>query len=595
MFLVRWYKYREKSITRWSLLLVVALSITGNLKAEVTTVEEFDQQLLERGVAWKGRIVPSFYVGFAPRVENHQNILFQVARGNQARLTAILDEQAVLTYLYQLKKRYDVYHRLMGSKFRPVHQNQLQLFYNIIESDRYNILGTIEQFEAGQLTRQQLYSRSLQIMKELNRWRIFQQDFDLNKIFVSWEQRVEHFISISGLSHGATIEDTLTALEQNPQDSMVLVNEIMRGRIITTALSRAQQESLAELLWRKVNGELGRDSYLALVQQLFKQLADGLYNFRAVVDGKLVNALRCDQTEQCRLSYPEFNGIYPVGSLRGTTTDRLGNKINRFATYGYRHFVGSTRSGIDRIRGKKYYGWIPKMDYEKIGNGIHNPAVITKLRERKHRWLHQKLGIPTEFDTLWAVSRGRVSHGCIRMAAGHIWEVRHIFPAESEATTKLRWLGSDSRDYDVFDIDGDGKDEVMGVDYLIGYSFKDRVGTGLIGASFDRQLFYRSLYGENGQVYLDQSSGRYMVNRPFISYFLPPKGEEKVRPFSRQVAEDLPLYQQPYEKDKIQFFLTRRGGRPSASWIRGLGRIVGCGPFQEEFPTCYEARFDRNF
>lgn len=66
------------------------------------------------------------------------------------------------------------------------------------------------------------------------------------------------------------------------------------------------------------------------------------------------------------------------------------------------------------------------------------------------------------------------------------------------------------------------------------------------------------------------------------------------------------LYEQPYEKDKVQIYR-----RPSAfqeqlsikdntkstgkQMVRVLGRVSACGPFKSEWSYCYEDEFDDEF
>jgi len=77
------------------------------------TIDDYNKSLATFGIPFVERYPASFYTGFAPRVEEPQRLHFRVGRGNQVRLTAVLDEYTVLTYLYYLKKRYNQYFGLL--------------------------------------------------------------------------------------------------------------------------------------------------------------------------------------------------------------------------------------------------------------------------------------------------------------------------------------------------------------------------------------------------------------------------------------------------------------------------------------------------
>src|SRR5690606_10367752 len=110
-------------------------------------------------------------------------------------------------------------------------------------------------------------------------------------------------------------------------------------------------------------------------------------------------------------------------------------------------------------------------------------------------------GIPSDHATFWAVKRGGVSSGCLRLPLGHVWEMRHIFPVQNEKMVQVHFFGNDPRDFDVYDIDGDGDLELMGVEYLISYGLQGtgglakREGANLEIGAEGKLSFYHSLYG----------------------------------------------------------------------------------------------------
>src|SRR5690606_25298816 len=100
------------------------------------------------GVAWKsgsGAVngyFPSFYTGFALRSQSPERIHVRVSRGNQTRVSVILDDRNLIDYLYDLKKRYEFYNSVKDRMVRmaPLATPQLDYFNQILESPEYRIL-----------------------------------------------------------------------------------------------------------------------------------------------------------------------------------------------------------------------------------------------------------------------------------------------------------------------------------------------------------------------------------------------------------------------------------------------------------------------
>src|SRR5690606_5245346 len=106
---------------------------------------------------------------------------------------------------------------------------------------------------------------------------------------------------------------------------------------------------------------------------------------------------------------------------------------------GLWQFVSRRNIAVDNIRDEQYYGWIPKMDYQVIGNGFHNPAVRFANVAKD---VKVAMGIQPDHTTFWSVKRGGVSSGCLRLAAGHAWELRHIFPVEDAKMAQVHFFGN---------------------------------------------------------------------------------------------------------------------------------------------------------
>jgi len=148
------------------------------------------------------------------------------------------------------------------------------------------------------------------------------------------------------------------------------------------------------------------------------------------------------------------------------------------------------------------------------------------------------------YPHLWLLSRGPMSHGCTHVNAGHISELRQLFPSSEESLREVVTYRNKSNHFDVFDIDGDGTPEVMGVKYFYAYSLNGKKPYKM-RAPTDRKGFYQWLYKE-GYRYDDQS--RVIFDEVSTSKFVGNKAEEGKT--YRQIA----LYEADYSPERIQFF-----------------------------------------
>src|SRR5262245_5311042 len=145
---------------------------------------------------------------------------------------------------------------------------------------------------------------------------------------------------------------------------------------------------------------------------------------------------------------------------------------------------------------------------------------------------------------LWLLSRGPMSHGCTHVNTGHIAELRQLLPPETERLYEVDVYYNQSQLYDVFDIDGDGTPEVMGVRYWVAYSLRDKTPDAL-RAPIDRHGYYEWLYA--GELQYDAQDrgvlqgirdGQF-VDRTAVA------GHEYGR---------LMLYEAAYEPERVQFY-----------------------------------------
>src|SRR5262245_48412789 len=59
---------------------------------------------------------PSFYAGFAPRIQDPQGFHIRLARGNQVRVTVVLGDKELDAYLDDLVLRRKIYQELIDTK-----------------------------------------------------------------------------------------------------------------------------------------------------------------------------------------------------------------------------------------------------------------------------------------------------------------------------------------------------------------------------------------------------------------------------------------------------------------------------------------------
>ena len=174
---------------------------------------------------------------------------------------------------------------------------------------------------------------------------------------------------------------------------------------------------------------------------------------------------------------------------------------------------------------------------------------------------------------------------------------------------KLFYFGNASQDYDLFDIDGNGKPEIVGVKYFLAYAIAAdsgegyREGAGLIESSLNRDKFYSFLYGKNQ---FRTEGDKYIFINPYISQFVKAKDSDiRGKAFSLKINGEFELYEQDYEKDKMQFFAmsdkqTKSLGESSdhtslgKQLVRIFGRATSCGPLKDD-SACYEDKFKAEF
>lgn len=570
-----------------SLLLVMSLSAAA-APGPMTSIEEYNRAIPFWGVSWApganavNGYYPSFYTGFAMRSQSPERIHIRLSRGNQVRVSVILDPTTVNDYMFDLVKRNAFYKKMANrtlnlSPAKAVLLPQLSYYSAIVESPKYGISSAVAQSKSGGLSGEALYAKGLATLKALNPGRVFSLRIDLKKEFAKWKTDMQQ----PGVASG---------INSNPKAVVEAINSLVFGRINYT--DKPTAEVMAKLLTAvsAAANNASEAEFIAAAFDLFKTTTGSKYAIKVLnSQGQFEDALKCSAAN-CTLTYPEFTAIYPIGSAQAYTKDEFGNKINDFTTPGLWNFLayGGGRD-VDNIRNEPFYGWAPKMDYQNIGNGFHNPAVRFFSPPSS---LKQMLGISPSHNSLWAVKRGGVSHGCSRVPTGHIWEMRQILPVENQDMTKVFYFGHNSNDFDLYDIDGDGQLEVMGVQYYISYGLQgadstgQREGTGFEVNGNKKLDFYTDLYGARNV--FSVSGTKFLFLNPGVSL---PSYLDKSRAGVQtriKMEGQYPLYEAAYEQEKIQFYALPGMNKQV---IRLMGRVRGCAPSTDK-KACGEAAFD---
>jgi hypothetical protein len=122
------------------------------------------------------RIDPSFYTGFAPRCQDPERIHIHLGRGNQIRVTVVLSNEIIDSYLPDLAKRYRTYEKLIQKGIIRLTQNMAYEKFSRIIS-REHILKLAE--EKGSMDSAKYRQISLSMLEKLNPGKIFHIKIDL--------------------------------------------------------------------------------------------------------------------------------------------------------------------------------------------------------------------------------------------------------------------------------------------------------------------------------------------------------------------------------------------------------------------------------
>jgi hypothetical protein len=503
------------------LVVSLALARSGAFAALDATDTTWDGSAPPQGVYFYW-YEPSFYTGFAPRTQDPERLHLRLSRGNQVRVTVVLGDPEVDAYLDDLVARRQTVQELIDAKVIELTTNRAyERFVTALEQ-----AGVAEAAKSRAAIGADAYrQKSIDVMTTLNPERVFRIKIPVDGLVAAWHAQLAG-LSAGDLASKAAQLDTANAVLPGRVNLYQLTPELTSALLHAADLARSGPADAAAF----------RDSALAFLASA----TGGRYPVR---DGS-VEAV-------------EFTAIYPAGTIDATTTYK-GERLPEFGVTGVwpliRRSNGRGITGmVDYLSPNPGYGFISMLPYQYAGgieyNAFHNAGVRCGLGDTPflpsawRKVMGERDG-KKAYQNLWIISRGPTSHGCTRLASGHMNELRQIVPSESSVLERVANFRSLPQCYDVFDIRGSGTPAVMGVQYYLAYKNRDHTPIRSYVTN-RREPFYHWLYGDNatlggvGQIRLEQV--------PTCRFALK-KAEEA------QTLTDVPLYEAQYAPEQMQFY-----------------------------------------
>lgn len=533
---------------------MTALKITSKLLATLVLAAlimagQSSLAAAKSGVKWDGSFdapgiwfywyEPSFYTGYAPKTQDPSRVHMQLSRGNQNRFTLVLGATEIDAYLQDLQGRRDMISTL-------VDQGIIELTTNL-SYDRYaaklDELGVADALAArAEVSEDEFRAKTIEIMSALNPGRIFKISMPLDGVLAKWHDQISN----------ADLSDKISRLD--------VANALLPGRINAYELSDEVNAALDRAVAAK--GDSTSAGFVEAATEFLTVATNGHYS---VVNGA-IEAL-------------EFTAIYPVGTAQATRKTKYGT-LPDFGVTGVWPLVerknGRGITGmVDYLSSNPGYGFIPMIAYQPAGgiyyNAIHNAGIRTPASTpylpKEWRKVPGEKNPNKPYKQLWIVSRGPASHGCTRMDSGQMSEFRNSMPSSSDTMVGIPNFRNLPQCHEVFDVDGDGKSEVMGVSYFHAYkSAKHKPAYAY--APNNREDYYDWLYGKNVSYVEDGSA--VLAKVPVCRFIGKKKAQEMA------VLENIPLYEAPFEPGPIQFYKllkTSFESRKGMEFNRELRRI----------------------
>src|SRR5262245_48647853 len=469
---------------------------------------------------------PSFYAGFAPRTQDPQRVHIRLARGNQVRVTVVLGDQELDAYLDDLLLRRTAYQELIDAKVIELSTNR--------EAERFDEkvdqAGVADAVKSRAGIEPAAYrEKSLEIMGALNPERVFRVRMPLDGLLAHWHA----WLAAMGADDLAS-----------PTRRLDAANAILPGRLNLYELSPELSSSPARAAERARSEKPESTAFREQAVAFLERASAGRYR---VQDGSVAAS--------------EFTAIYPAGTIDSTTSYK-GERLPDFGVTGVWPLIRRTEGRgitgmVDYLSPNPGYGFITMLPYEHAGgivyNAFHNAGVRCGLAETPFlpsawRQVMDERDGKKPYQNLWIGSRGPTSHGCTRLGSGHMSELRQILPSESSVLERVVSFRKLPQCYDVFDIQGDGGPEVMGVQYYL--AFKSREHTPIKAyVANRREPFYRWLYGAN--IELADVGHSTLKEVPICRHVGMRKAEEA------EMLTNMPLYEANYTHESIQFYRTK--------------------------------------
>ncbi len=490
---------------------------------------------------------PSFYTGFAPRSQDPQRVHLQIGRGNQLRITLVLSEEAIESYGRDLLAREQTYRKLIETK-------QIRLTQNTTWEDFVETLEEVdlEDFVKDEKGRSKSERReaNLELMERLNPGRVFRIEMPADEVLRRWVAQVQP-ADREGMSRDRRLE---------------LVNLMLPTRLWVAQMDAKARAGLKELVQAApaADDEAALEAFGPRFFAYLDQVSRGLYPLEG-------DALR----------FVEFTAVHPIGSFNDYT-DFRGKKIPLYPTPGRRALTTHQRTHtVDHIPTKLAYSYFPWIPYMHVGKALHNsfhtlwwPMPLNSgpvFLSDEWRSVDRGSRDGKRFDNLWLLSRGPMSSGCTHLNAGHISELRQTLPSDTEKLYEIDTFLNRSYDYDVFDIDGDFVPEVMGSQYYIAYSLRNKQPNRLRVRN-ERRAYHDWLYAgnekrydEDGQLWFSEVQDGRFVERT----------AKKGRSY-----RDIRLYEAEYQPERIQFYAPR-----TIDFVRELRKVAVDYPVHGVKPT----------
>ncbi len=482
------------------------------------------------------RLEPSFYTGFAPRTQDPKRVTANLGRGNQLRVTVVLSDEIVDNYIADLATRYKVYSELIDEGVIKLSQNTgFEQFAATIQGER--ILQLAE--KKSSMDPGKYREISLQKLQKLNPGKVFHIQIDFDQRIRNWSPQLQG-IDKANLSSS---------------DALDVVNDILPTRMKVSELSGEQKQKFLALThlydkYQKSQDASDWEQFYSAAAVFFRSLTGGIYPLH-----------------DKRLDYYEYTAIYPVGTLN-EFAEFEGCEMPLYPCPGKRILKTHQRTHVvDHIPDKACYSYLPWIPYMHVGKTLHNSFhslwfhIDTKTNSFiPDSWRKNMKDSRTGkvYPDLWLLSRGPMSHGCTHVNAGHISELRQLFPSDEESLREVVTYRNKSNHFDIFDIDGDGTPEVMGVKYFWAYSLNDKKPYKM-RAPTDRKGFYKWLYKEG---YHYDQQGRVIFEDAATSKFVGNKAVEGKN------YQDIILYEADYSPETIQFYQNK-----PIDFVRELRRV----------------------